>query len=42
MLWKEIQDDQLFVFWNGTLIYKKWFKWNQSVVLDIWGGVWWN
>lgn len=42
MLWKEIRDDQLFVFWNGVLIYKKWFRTRQSVILDIWGCTWWD
>lgn len=26
MLWKETQGDQLFVYWNGELIFKRWLK----------------
>jgi hypothetical protein len=40
MIWKEIRDGQLFVFFNGELIYKKWFKTGQSIVKDLYGIVW--
>ena len=26
MFWKEIIDNQLFVYYNGKLLYKRWLK----------------
>ncbi len=40
MITKEVCDDQLFVFFNGSLIYKKWLKTGQSLVFDPWGAPW--
>ena len=31
---KEIKDDQLYVYLNGNLIYKRWLKTGQSKVFD--------
>ncbi len=41
MMWSKIQDNQLYVFWNGVCIYKKWFRDNTSVITDI-RGAWWK
>ena len=35
MIHKEIIDNQLFLYMNGNLIFKKWFNNNRSVVFDI-------
>ncbi|WP_298791045.1 hypothetical protein [uncultured Allomuricauda sp.] len=32
---KEIENDELYVFMNGKLIYKRWLKTGQSKVFDI-------
>lgn len=34
-VYKEIIDDQLFVYMNGSLIYKRWLKTGQSLVFDV-------
>lgn len=28
MMWSEIKDNQLFVYHNGKLVYKRWYKKN--------------
>ena len=35
MWYKEIIQNQLFLFYNGKLIYKKWLNRNRSVIFDI-------
>ena len=41
MIWKEIHDDQLFVYFNGELIYKKWLLSGNSVTICLhWS--WWK
>ena len=35
MIYKQIIDNQLYLFMNGKLIYKKWFYTGQSLVFDI-------
>lgn len=35
MIHKEIIQDQLFVYMNGKLTYKRWLKTGQSVVFDV-------
>ena len=32
---KEIKDDQLYVYMNGNLIYKRWLKTGLSKIFDI-------
>lgn len=34
MITKKIVDNQLFVFYNGSLIYKKWLKLGYSAVFE--------
>ena len=38
MITREIIDNQLFVYHNGRLIYKRWLRWAFGVVFDAWGG----
>jgi len=33
--YKQIKEDQLYVYMNGTLIYKRWLKTGQSKVFDV-------
>lgn len=35
VIYKKIADDQLFLYMNGALIYKRWLKTGQSKVFDI-------
>tara|TARA_R110002167_G_scaffold24964_1_gene87131 strand:+ start:7096 stop:7275 length:180 start_codon:yes stop_codon:yes gene_type:complete len=42
MIYKEIKDDQLFVYHNGNLIYKKWLRTSQSVVFEKFGLPTWS
>lgn len=35
MIYKEIVDNQLYVYINGKLTYKRWLRTGQSVVFDI-------
>ena len=42
MIYKEIKDDQLLVYHNGILIYKKWLKTSQSVVFEKVGCPTWS
>ena len=37
MITKEIKDNQLFVFHNGKLIYKKWLNTGNSIVVEEYG-----
>lgn len=32
---KEIKNDELYVYMNGKLIYKRWLKTGQSKVFDV-------
>jgi hypothetical protein len=34
---KEIKDNELYVYMNGKLIYKKWLNTGQSKVFDVMG-----
>ena len=36
MIHKEVHDNQLLVFWNGVLIYKRWLWRGYGVILDKW------
>jgi len=42
MITKEIVDNQLFVWYNGSLIYKKWLLTGVSVVFERIGYPTWN
>jgi hypothetical protein len=42
MIYKEIIDNQLFVYYNGVLFYKKWLLTQQSVVLEKYGFPTWS
>lgn len=42
MIWKEIRGHQLFVWWNGELIYKRWLETRASVIYDLYGPAIWN
>lgn len=42
MITKEIIDNQLFVYYNGQLIYKKWLNTEQSVVIEKNGLLTWS
>ena len=35
MVYKEIKDNQLYVYMNGGLLYKRWLNTGQSFVFDI-------
>ena len=35
MIYKQIIDNQLYLFMNGKLIYKKWLNTGQSLIFDI-------
>ena len=37
MIWKEIHGHELYVFWNGILIYKKWLDTGASLVFNQYG-----
>jgi len=37
MLWSATIDDQLFVFWRGQLIYKRWNWTGRSMMIDSFG-----
>ena len=32
---KEIVNDELYIYMNGTLIYKRWLKTGQSKIFDV-------
>lgn len=40
MITKEIHGDELYVFYNGRLIYKKWLRTGRSLVFDALGPSW--
>ena len=40
MIWKETFDDQLFVYFNGELIYKRWLRDGNGVVFDLHWNYW--
>jgi len=42
MITKEIIDNQLFVYYNGVLIYKKWLKTGISLLFDNEGPSTWS
>lgn len=42
MITKEIKDNQLFVYYNGMLIYKKWLNTGNSVVFEKYGHPTWK
>ena len=42
MITKEIIDNQLFVYYNGQLIYKKWLATGQSFVFESVGMPTWS
>jgi hypothetical protein len=42
LIWKEIFGNQLFVYWRGELIYKRWLKTGVSVIHDLYGPAIWN
>jgi hypothetical protein len=42
MITKEIIDNQLFVYHNGRLIYKKWLNTGVSIVCEKHGGPTWS
>lgn len=42
MITKEIKHQQLFVYYNGTLIYKKWLDTGNSVVFEECGSATWK
>lgn len=42
MITKEIVDNQLFVWYNGSLIYKKWLLTGVSIVFEHIGCPTWN
>jgi len=35
MIYKKIQDDELYLYMNGKLIYKRWIKTGVSKVFDL-------
>ena len=35
MTYKEIINDQLYLYMNGKLIFKRWIKQSRSVVFDV-------
>lgn len=37
MITKKILDNQLFVYYNGSMIYKKWLNTNHSIVFEKYG-----
>lgn len=41
MITKEIIDNQLFVYYNGQLIYKRWLKTGESIVIEKHGPPTW-
>ena len=40
MIWKEIIDDHLYVYFNGQLIFKRWLKQGYSMVFEQYGTPW--
>ena len=42
MITKKIIDNQLFVYYNGQLIYKKWLNTGQSIVVEKYGQPTWS
>lgn len=38
MIWKKIVGDELYVFFNGQLIYKRWLSLGYGRVMDNWPG----
>lgn len=40
MFTKIVHDNQLFVYFNGKLIYKRWLKTGQSLVFEEHGQPW--
>lgn len=34
MIYKEIIDNELYVYMNGSLLYKRWLNQNKGIVLD--------
>ena len=34
MIWSEIIKDEVYVYRNGILIYKKWLKQNNSIIFN--------
>ena len=42
MITKEIKDNQLFVYQNGKLIYKKWLSNGNSVIFEKYGSPTWK
>ena len=42
MITKEVVDNQLLVYYNGQLIYKKWLATGQSIVLEQTGMPTWS
>lgn len=39
-IWKKIVGNELYVYWNGSLIYKKWLNTGHSLIFDAYGSPW--
>jgi len=37
MMWKTLHGNELFVWWNGELIFKRWLTQGYSMVFDKYG-----
>ena len=38
MIYKEVKGNELYIYMNGKLIYKRWLKENKGIVFcDVWG-----
>ena len=42
MIHKKIIDNQLFVYYNGVLFYKRWLKDNSSIIFEKCGHPTWS
>lgn len=40
MIWKEIHGDELYVYFNGEVIYKRWISRGYGVVIDSYRRTW--
>lgn len=42
MMWAKLVNDELYVYWNGRLIYKKWLSTGSSALFDKYGPPIWS
>lgn len=35
VIWKTVSEDQLFVWWNGQLVFKRWLGTGSNAVFDL-------